>query len=457
MKTRKNKLTNFLKTGILLFCISLSLWNCEKQDDYLDLEQNSEYINNSRDYFNSLSLTEHQKELISTSKDIDWNNHKIFKDNNSTIIEVFLTPKNSTLLKTDKNSIINFHNRIVFVFEAEKSVEYYFTTVLSSSNQLEFISNKENINYSKVSDKFSGTIFIENKEGKYFVNKYINGMLQNKTSNNLYAKVTGDCYIVVESFSDGSTRNVPGSRFCFWTTNENTYKIGYNGGGNNSADDKIDSSELTDKAKCINGKLTKNGNAFVKDILKKFQGDSKFDINIKSVDKIFRTNTTIELNGKTKHTPGSSLINIEISTNKLSDMPALAAARTLIHEYIHADMYRKINTTNYNGDLNFKTTYEKYKQGEFKATPQHNTMADLYVNSMRDALKDFHKNVLTVDYNKFVDYFGSSPSDTFYESLAWQGLKDANVEAYNNLSNPKKTALNNEADKIGLLTKNCPN
>lgn len=87
----------------------------------------------------------------------------------------------------------------------------------------------------------------------------------------------------------------------------------------------------------------------------------------------------------------------------------------------------------------------------------HNTMADLYVNSIRDALKSFHKNVLTDDYNKFVNYFGSSPSDTFYESLAWQGLKDDNVEAYNNLSDLKKISLNNEANKIGLLTKKCPN
>ncbi|MCG8732918.1 hypothetical protein [Tenacibaculum finnmarkense] len=191
-------------------------------------------------------------------------------------------------------------------------------------------------------------------------------------------------------------------------------------------DDKI-INKLTGKADCFNGKLTENGSTFIKNILKKFQGVSKFDINIKSVDKIFRKNTTIELNGKTTYTKGSSLINIKISTNKLSGMSALASARTLIHEYIHADMFRKINTTNYDGDLDFKTTYEEYKQSEFEASPQHNTMADLYVNSIRDALKSFHKNVLTDDYNKFVNYFGSSPSDTFYESLAWQGLKDDNV------------------------------
>lgn len=226
-------------------------------------------------------------------------------------------------------------------------------------------------------------------------------------------------------------------------------------------DDQI-FNELTGKAECLNGKLNKKGNSFVKGILNKFKGDSKFDINIKSKDKVFKGTTNIELNGKTRHTPGSSLINIEISTSKLSNMPALAAARTLIHEYIHADMFRKINTTNYDGDLDFKTTYEKFEKSNFKPTPQHNTMGELYVHSIRDALKNFHKNVLTSDYNKFINYFGFPPTDIFYEALAWQGLKGNNknippVQAYTNLSAPKKTALTNTLSMyLGKLTKNCP-
>ncbi|WP_148084087.1 hypothetical protein, partial [Aureibaculum marinum] len=52
---------------------------------------------------------------------------------------------------------------------------------------------------------------------------------------------------------------------------------------------------------------------------------------------------------------------------------------------------------------------------------QHETMAALYIHSMKDALKDFHKNVLTTDYLKFVEYYGEAPADKFYEALAWQG------------------------------------
>ncbi len=215
--------------------------------------------------------------------------------------------------------------------------------------------------------------------------------------------------------------------------------------------------ELTGKAKCLNIHLNKNGNTFIKDIFKNFQGDSEFDINIKSVEKVYRENTNIEINGKTIE-PIKGVIKIHISTNKLSNMPALAAVRTLIHEYIHADMYRKLNILSpTSGDIDFRKTYEKFKSGNFKATPQHESMAKLYVYSIRDALKSFHKNVLTEDYNKFINYFGVIPSDNFYESLAWQGLKDAKVKAYTDLPDTKKKSLSNEINKVGLLTKDCSN
>lgn len=70
----------------------------------------------------------------------------------------------------------------------------------------------------------------------------------------------------------------------------------------------------------------------------------------------------------------------------------------------------------------FKTTYETCGN-------QHNTTALMYLNSMREALKEFHKNVFTDDYNKYINYYGEVPSDVFYEALAWGGLRDNNVKA----------------------------
>ena len=212
---------------------------------------------------------------------------------------------------------------------------------------------------------------------------------------------------------------------------------------------------LTGKAKCLNNLLTKNENSFIKDILNKFEGESEFDIIIKSKDKVFIDGISSGdgVNGKTRYVIGSNLINIEISTYKLSNVPALAATRTLIHEYIHADMFRKLYTKYpTNGDLDFKTTYEKYETEK-----QHNAMAELYVTSMMNTLKSFHKNVLVRDYNYLTNNGRNPLPDDFYEALAWQGLKDHNVKAYIDLSNSKKTNLTNALNTYyHSTTKNCP-
>lgn len=96
-------------------------------------------------------------------------------------------------------------------------------------------------------------------------------------------------------------------------------------------------------------------------------------------------------------------------------------------------MFRKINEDpELHKYPDFKETYDKYNNEKFKATPQHNTMADLYAHQMRDALKSYHRNVLTDSYN-YITNNGTAPlPDLFYEGLAWRGLtgKDVAVEAW---------------------------
>ncbi|MCL5247542.1 hypothetical protein M4I21_17100, partial [Cellulophaga sp. 20_2_10] len=215
-------------------------------------------------------------------------------------------------------------------------------------------------------------------------------------------------------------------------------------------DDQI-INNLTGKAECLNDGLVKKGNDFIENILNKFEGErSEFNIEIQSKNNVYYKGN--EVNGLTRFTPGSKTINIDISTNKLSNAPALSAVRTLIHEYIHADMFRKLNTQNQQNDLDFKATYEKYETEN-----QHNTMAELYVNSIRDALKGFHENVLVGDYNYLTNNGANPLPDNFYEALAWQGLKEHNVKAYTDLSNSKKTELTNSLNEYyHSTTKNCP-
>lgn len=218
--------------------------------------------------------------------------------------------------------------------------------------------------------------------------------------------------------------------------------------------ENIDASGLTGKAKCLNDLLTKNGNLFVHELLANFQGDSKFDIYIVSADKVFDDETKAEVNGNTKYNQAQNnkLITIQISTSRSNDQTALDAARTILHEYVHADIVRKIYTPDQltNGVPSFKTIFNDYGSA-------HGTMAGLYLDSMKEALKDFHKNALTEDYNKYVDYWGHEPSDSFYEAMAWSGLQYENVKDWVDLPDQKKKNIIALASKENAyLTKNAP-
>ncbi|RPD91170.1 hypothetical protein EGM88_15150, partial [Aureibaculum marinum] len=228
--------------------------------------------------------------------------------------------------------------------------------------------------------------------------------------------------------------------------------------GDGSEEEHIDSDDLTDKEKCINDFLTSKGNTFVKEIMQNFKGNSEFDIKIQSVDRIFGENND-DLNGETRFTLGNEIIFIDISSYQANQNSALEVARTILHEYIHADMLRKLNTSDQTNEvLDFIKTYEKYKQTKFEPTAQHETMAELYLKSMEDALKDFYKNVLVGDYNYNTNNGTNPLPDSFYEALAWRGLKDHNVQAYKDLSNTKKQELEKAlTDHFHSITKSCPN
>jgi hypothetical protein len=234
------------------------------------------------------------------------------------------------------------------------------------------------------------------------------------------------------------------------------------GGGNSGGtkpdgiakEDKIDDSELSGKAKCLNDLLNKKGDSFVKKLLANFAGKSKFDIKIVSKDKVFskdENNNTHEINGKTIYNSliNRSLITIEISKTRTNYNSNLEAVRTLLHEYIHADITSKLNTDPKDGESDFQKSYIKYGD-------QHEAMGSIYINSMRDALKAFHKEILTTDYKAYINYYDQTPSDSFYEALAWGGLKDNNIKTWKDLSSEKKAEIEYYAERAAKLSKISP-
>ncbi|KUJ59144.1 hypothetical protein AR687_24590 [Flavobacteriaceae bacterium CRH] len=208
---------------------------------------------------------------------------------------------------------------------------------------------------------------------------------------------------------------------------------------------------LTGKAKCINSLLTEKGNSFVEKLLDKFTGKTEFNVYLSSKDRIFNSKNQ-EINGTTRFDKTYGLISIDISTSRVDAAAALEGARIILHEYIHAEMYRKLETLNKN-DIdasNFREVYETYGN-------QHTSMANLYLTSMAEALKDFHQNALKDDYQKYIDNFGVAPGDDFYKALAWGGLKEGDVNEWNKLSEAEKAAINTTVgSKMGWLSRTAP-
>lgn len=221
-------------------------------------------------------------------------------------------------------------------------------------------------------------------------------------------------------------------------------------------------SKLVGKEKCLDEHLKESGNNFVQDLLANFEGDdSEFGIDIRSKDQVFykdENGNTTEVNGKTIYTSTSNIIKIEISTSKANSNRALEVVKTLLHEYIHADIFRKLNIQPpSNDDLIFRDTYNSFKDNNFEPSPEHETMAALYVNSMKEALKSYHMTVMTGDYN-YLSNNGQIDLDNFYEALAWQGLKHHDVQAWQDMPENQKDVINDAYQQyIFASTHNCPN
>lgn len=123
--------------------------------------------------------------------------------------------------------------------------------------------------------------------------------------------------------------------------------------------------------------------------------------------------------------PVDYLIKITFNPDKLN-RPKLDIARTMIHEIIHAEMYRKLLSVaqqpnipwttefihslrnNYEGLADYYTRYWlNLPPNQSPTNPQHEQMAEHFRGIIEQALRDFDDSL----------------SDLQYEAIAWVGLK----------------------------------
>ncbi|NLP59349.1 hypothetical protein [Lutibacter sp. B1] len=180
---------------------------------------------------------------------------------------------------------------------------------------------------------------------------------------------------------------------------------------------------LTGKADCVYKKL--QNNSLLSKTLEKFIGEKTpvhLILNDKSNLRVDDDDPTSSLvNGKTYY--GSSFyITITLNTEQSNNRPSLAVVRTILHEAIHAEIFRKIKTNSgilYSNGIwklpdgsraDYPSLFDAYN--EDPKNPYHNYMAKYYREAIISGLKEYAIQI------------GETHSDQFYEDMAWNGLLD---------------------------------
>ena len=434
MKSRKNKLTNLLKTGILLFGISLFLWNCqtENSNDFTSENQPSISIEKIKTQFNA---SFNKNAFPRLNKEPLWEEAKTsYNQEGSQYIEIPFyklyqedIEMSSTLsfdkILVSKNIDDKLEIKIVHFFATDlknKSIDFNQITHSELSGFNGFVTHFD-LHKNPLEIKRYNNGRDTNQDFTYKDPKEIDRSLMSRDDDvaNYFSETvcTRGCYYW--EYSDGSRETISCSAWdC---TSINMYvPNGGGGGGSNGAsynteretekieDDKI-INELTDKAKCVYNKLNSMSASF-KNSIQKFDGQFPVAHLKFSINNELPSTTNAETSNA-----GTHFIEISLNGKTLSSRTTLGLARTFIHETIHAEMYRKLRSVGYSVSIDdFPGIYDYYRRHK---NWQHQQMASHFRETISSSLKDFDNN---------------QQSQQLYDDLAWVGLQG--TVAWNNLS-----------------------
>ncbi|WP_026946303.1 hypothetical protein [Algoriphagus marincola] len=180
-----------------------------------------------------------------------------------------------------------------------------------------------------------------------------------------------------------------------------------------------DSSFVGTKADRVYEKLLDLSGGFRKAI-QKFDGEFPVAHLKFNVDPLMPDTINATTNNAQKY-----IIEISINGNTLEQRTTLGLARTMAHEIIHAELFRKVRSVNNQISINdFPEIYDYYIR--YLKNWQHEQMAAPYRNLIADIIQEFDNG---------------KNSRQFYMDLAWEGL--INTSSWENLSIPEKQRVVN--------------
>ena len=218
---------------------------------------------------------------------------------------------------------------------------------------------------------------------------------------------------------------------------------------------------LEGKALCIYNKLISLSTSF-KDMIQKF--DEEFPVaHLK-----FEIDTTMSSNTQKAYTrpPEDYVIDIVLNGNPVKDAsyqkrPNLLVVKTIIHEVIHAEIFRKIlSLANDNGEIDVALAQQMLQQGDYPGILdyyirfginefQHQQMAAHYRETIGKILQEFDTGIAVPD---------NQQPQQLYLDLAWEGLIYSNIVEWQNvMSDEERTQIQNTISNYisENLNENC--
>ncbi len=129
-------------------------------------------------------------------------------------------------------------------------------------------------------------------------------------------------------------------------------------------------------------------------------------------------------------------VGITFNSDYIDKASDISVARTFLHESIHAEMFRKIESGDGTVNINdFPGIFDYYSRYGSDGDWQHNQMAEHYVNTISDGLKQFDKENGITDRSGSVTIDGKEvnySSEQFYKGMSYGGLHG--TEAWEDLS-----------------------
>lgn len=394
-----------------------------------------------------MNFSDFKNPYVRDNLKVNWK--KNTADINSAFVE-FQTNLEGELLNSSNSLYFKYH--LLSYLHPDKGEEKEVLIKFVAATEL------EGVTLTDIKEKnFTGTVIHYNSEGQptktvVYENGIESDIMSNHDINNSskYAPPNpcNNCYVLIYTthwvdWYNGSTGNYTHSQYSYTSS-----EWAYVGGGHNyqipdnqepyhnhydyphgpsmpvDVDNHVveilkDSSFIGTKAECVYEKLNVGSTTF-KELIERFDGEFPVAHLKFKIDNSLTAKTNAQVsNGYENY------IEIRINGNTLPGRTVLGLARTLIHETIHAELYRKVRSVGGNVSIkDFPGIYDYYRR--YIKGWQHEQMAAHYRTTIVEALKEFD---------------GNRQSLSFYNDLAWEGLTATVV--WQNLPLSEKTRITN--------------